>query len=363
MFYRRNLKRAFTLVELLVVIAIIGVLIALLLPAIQAAREAARRSRCSSQLHQIALGFQNFAGARKFLPEGGRNSCGNGTSDYPNRPDDTTYCSGATSTYKAIEGAKRRDYSWCYQILPYCELDAAYRLPDFSDSATPGTLVDNDADLRAYILPIFYCPSRRSPTIYGTKPTKPNAPGSSYGGRTDYAGCAGSGETDQTTTPKRKKIDGCVIETLADKITFPKITDGVAKTMLVAEKQLNPKSYGASFDDNESMIRPGWAGDHEVYRYGSDSTTETISNSSGMTKTLKVATSPTGDSQHDCNRLTPFCDNASNGSIAFGSAHPDNFTAAMADASVRPIRFDVDMTLFRNVCVRNDGNSVNPNGL
>jgi prepilin-type N-terminal cleavage/methylation domain-containing protein/prepilin-type processing-associated H-X9-DG protein len=52
---------AITLIELLCVVAIIGVLAALLLPALNQGQARARQIQCADHLHQIGIGFINFA--------------------------------------------------------------------------------------------------------------------------------------------------------------------------------------------------------------------------------------------------------------------------------------------------------------
>lgn len=55
-------KRAFTLIELLVVIAIIAILAAILLPVLNEAKKRGQAARCTSNLHQIMIGWIMYNG-------------------------------------------------------------------------------------------------------------------------------------------------------------------------------------------------------------------------------------------------------------------------------------------------------------
>jgi len=228
---RRQSRQAFTLVELLVVIAIIGILIALLLPAVQAAREAARRSSCTNNLKNGALGCLNYESTYKRFPPGAR---------YSSRPE-----------------LGYNGFSWQVEVLAFMEeaasaefiKDAAarYRSNDPRRPLQPYDPVLNEVSLS--ISSIFACPSDGE-----AKDNVPNnsvnrgLPASNYyavmgAGRTraiDFAndsritGEAGVDFVGPTNTLGGLPFDGVMMA--GEGVRPSQVIDGLSKTLLLGER-------------------------------------------------------------------------------------------------------------------------------
>jgi prepilin-type N-terminal cleavage/methylation domain-containing protein len=331
-------RTGFTLVELLVVIAIIGILVAVLLPAINAAREAARRAQCRNNLKQLSLAANSYLSANKHFPTGG---WGWGWAGDPN------YGSGIA-----------QPGGWMYQILPFIEENQVWSLGKGLQGTARGNAIRQAIETP---IAIFFCPTRRSaqtvpltgsvyrqPQIYGIGQP-------SVAARNDYVSCSGSiGMNDEpygpnthkegldclqeniacdainsgtgfwsATTPNRR-LRGITVHPLSKLVGMRRVTDGVANTILYAEKYLNKTNVETSDTDNDQGWNLGY--DRDIMRF--------------------TEVTP----KHDLMNVTDH--------LVFGSAHPDGMHAAMGDGSVHTIIYDIDLQVFRFLGDRNDGKVV-----
>jgi prepilin-type N-terminal cleavage/methylation domain-containing protein len=118
-------RAAFTLIELLVVIAIIAILIALLVPAVQKVREAAARSQCANNLKQIGLAIHSYHDSLKVMP------------------------------YSRLDTHE----TWAVIILPGLE-----QMNLFTQWNMNIDYYNQSVGARTTPVPVYFCPSRRSPS-------------------------------------------------------------------------------------------------------------------------------------------------------------------------------------------------------
>jgi prepilin-type N-terminal cleavage/methylation domain-containing protein/prepilin-type processing-associated H-X9-DG protein len=332
--HRRG-RSAFTLIELLVVMAIIAILIGLLLPAVQKVREAAYRTDCANHLKQIGLACVNYATSNMRLPSAGAVD--------KNPPDSTTPPTGADNPPH-----DRRNWGWAWEILPQLDQENLYRTPD--------TLPNHpeNATIRKTVLPVYYCPSKRAPTVYGN-----NA-------KTDYAGNVG--ELTSSSFSSKPDLNGPMVirgvyPDNRSEVTSPVtrvvvsltkgLEDGASNTLLVGEKQINFPTVGGGvasdgstkdYSDNESWAGPG-PNTGDILRGARRS-----GSSPNFTWNVPVP---------DANSTVPAYVNSMDDQYRFGSSHTAGVNFVFCDGSVRFISFGVNPATFKAACTRNGKETFN----
>ena len=297
----RRARTAFTLIELLVVIAIIAILIGLLLPAVQKVREAAVRTRCTNQLKQMALAIHSFQAALGAYPTGG-------TVPWP-----AITRSGGTPVL-----GPEQEAGWAFQILPYIEQDATFKQP-------------NDDVIARSVVPIYFCPARRGPTLVKYNSSLDHA-------LMDYAAAVPAASAAQSpgqtmwqggdfVLPVNSNYDGVIVraKTKSGQVTPARVEDGLSNTLVFAEKRLQSDAYNVGAWHDDRGWSDGW--DPDVLR---------------VTTTVPTPDALTGVTGYE-----------------FGSAHPQFMNSAFADGAVHPISYSIGQLVFNALGNRRDGRDVN----
>jgi prepilin-type N-terminal cleavage/methylation domain-containing protein/prepilin-type processing-associated H-X9-DG protein len=341
-------RPGFTLVELLVVITIIGILVGLLVPAIGGVRESARQTTCKNQLRQMGYA------AGVHVDKLGRFPCGGWGYMWVGDPD----------RGNGIE----QPGGWIYNLLPYLGYDNVHNIgAQITDETKKKAELKR---LKAFVLPMFMCPTRRRAIGYPVNQTSYNAdePDKETGvAKTDYASNGGSAGGDsgfwvmQGTVDRNcsqpgnfpnkcswpagsfnaqqsylaTRFDG--ITTILSQVTPAQVRDGLGRTIFAGEKYVHIDQYYsglAGYDDNT------------MYQ-GHDQ---------DITRWCRGAAPGREAAEHE---LAPLPDNKQSSRSGedlyrFGSAHTNGVNMVFCDGGTTTVSFGVDSRVWEHLGSRND---------
>ena len=324
----------FTLIELLVVIAIIAILIGLLLPAVQKVREAAARAKCQNQLKQMALACHNYHDVAGILPTGGLQDYYGGRAG-PNAPP-----WNAASPLTAL--GSQQPWNWMYQILPFVEQNN-----DFNQGTSSA--------VRSTPVGLYSCPSRRPPTVVGAIILQ------DYAGNNGITWCPANDPTtwNGTIVPNYVNINNVWVK--CSTVGMTTITDGTSNTLLLGEKYVSIDQYttGAEWGDNNSAVGTGntWiSGRCAAHQPRQDQLSSTATQEKPV---------PNYNAAGVNGRCGPWgLGSPQNGGGYYdywGSPHPSGFGTAMADGSVRSVKYSIDLVVLQALSTRSGGEVIDSN--
>jgi prepilin-type N-terminal cleavage/methylation domain-containing protein/prepilin-type processing-associated H-X9-DG protein len=301
------MRRGFTLIELLVVIAIIAVLIGLLLPAVQKVREAANRSKCTSNLKQLALALHQYENLHGKFP--------------PAQVVGPFWEAGVTAQV---------NHGWGPFILPFIEqqeLARIYRWDYFQ-------YAPENQEIASRPLKIFQCPSAQ-PDRFMTHGVF------AYGGRgacTDYAPTeeVDSVLVDLDLVDPVGAYKGIMAQNLMSR--HNDILDGTSNTILLSEDAGRPRQWhtGKPGADNALAGCPWTGGANSIILQGSSF--------DGVTRP--------GPCPMNCNNNREVY-----------SFHPGGANAVFADGSVHFLKAGMSIRVLAALFTRAGGEVASPSDL
>jgi len=287
------------LVELLVVIAIIGILVALLLPAIQAAREAARRSECINQIKQITLGLHHYHDSFSKYPAG---------------------------YYQGPNPNSQNESTWITHLLPFIEEQGLYEtIPTWNTCF--GCQPNNVVTVVSTTIETFQCPSN-----------KETEPALTYYAKGSYVGNNGIGPmaTETWNTVARGPY-GMFRQNRS--LRMSDVLDGTTNVVFVSEllNELN--------DFRGVMHYPEGPLYHHNYGPNSSAPDQHRPNFCNST-----TAAPCTGTYSAWNRRAMVLSARSN--------HPGGVQIGLVDGSVRFVSNTIELTVWQNLGVPNDGNPI-----